>query len=287
MATWVGPPKHWHAGRERSASVVVIHTTEGAEMPLSAEAGAAYDKTRPDEVSTHLFVDSDSAVREVRDEDTAYHARAHGNAIGIGVEICGRAGQTAEQWHDGASTAELRIAAREVALLCKLHDIPPRRLSVAEVRAAYYAAPTARPRGICGHIDVTRAFPEDAGSHFDPGPAFPWSEFLGMVASELEDDMAEVYFRVECADQEWNGKAFVSNRIHRRQLRAPGEIQRLATAGATVVRLTDKDRLGVSATETWPAFLDAVAGPVFPAAPAGQDHTHAALTTLGPPAPTG
>jgi len=185
MATWVGYPRSYTKGRLRPVQYVVVHNTAGTEGPNSAEAGAAYDKVRTDGTSTHLFIDSDSALREVPDTDRAHHARQHGNQIGLGVELCGGARQTDAQWHDAASLATLRLSAREVAQLCYDHDLPVRRLSVSEVRAAYYAPAGQRPKGICGHIDVTMAYPEDAGDHTDPGPGFPWTEFLAMVAAEL------------------------------------------------------------------------------------------------------
>jgi len=199
MATWVGYPRSYTKGRNRPIQYVVIHSTEGAEGPSSAEDGAAYDKRRTDGTSTHLFVDSDSAVREVPDADRAHAARFHGNEIGIQVELCGRANQSAVQWHDPAPL--LQIAAREVAALCREHDIPVRRLSVGQVRAAYYASPADRPKGICGHVDVTAAYPEDGGTHSDPGSGFPWAEFLAMVQAEMEDDMPTAQ---EIAAAVWN-----------------------------------------------------------------------------------
>lgn len=186
-ARWAGPPRWYAVGRlagGRPISYVVIHVTDGSEGPSAAEAGAAYDKTRADSVSTHLFVDSDSAVREVRDDDTAYAAYPKGNALGIQVEICGSAAQTIAQWHDAASTATLELAAHEVAVLLAAHGLPPVHLSVEQCRAAWYA-PSVATRGIVSHYDVTRAYPEDGGTHTDPGPAFPWTEFLAMVAGHL------------------------------------------------------------------------------------------------------
>lgn len=187
-AQWVGPPLHWARGRDARGrpvpAYVVIHVTDGNEGPNAAEAGAAYDKRRPDSVSTHLFVDSDSALREVRDEDTAYAAFPKGNALGIQVEICGFAAQTAAQWHDQISTDTLKLAAYEVAVLCQNHGLPVRHLTVAECRAAWYS-PGANTRGIVSHWDVTRAYPEDGGSHTDPGTNFPWVEFLAMVRGYL------------------------------------------------------------------------------------------------------
>lgn len=176
---------------------VVIHTTEGSEGPNAAENGAAYDKVRTDGTSTHLFVDSNSAVQEVRFVDRAHAARFHGNEIGIQIELCGYAGQTWAQWHDAASTTELRIASQEVAAICREYNLPVVHLTVAQVRAAYYGP--VRPKGICSHYDVTRAYPEDGGTHTDPGPSYPWDEFLGMVRAELngsgDDDMQ--FFQAE------------------------------------------------------------------------------------------
>lgn len=188
MATWVGYPLHYAKGRNRPVQYVVIHSTQGSEGPTSAEAGAAYDKRRPDSVSTHIFVDSNSAVREVPDTDRAYHARYHGNEVGLGIELCGLAQQSGAQWHDASSLPMLRIAAVETAQMCCDHGLPARRLSVAQVRAAYYAPAAERPKGICGHVDVTAAYPEDDGSHWDPGPNFPWTEFLAMVQAEMDGD---------------------------------------------------------------------------------------------------
>jgi len=187
MATWVGYPRSYTPGRARPIQYVVIHSTEGSEGPTSAEAGAAYDKRRTDGTSTHLFVDSDTALREVPDADRAHAARFHGNEIGVQVELCGRASQTAAQWHDEYSLPMLRLAAVEVAAICREHDIPVRRLTTDEVRAAYYGQ--VKPKGICGHVHVTAAYPEDGGSHTDPGPNFPWDEFLDMVRAEMEDDV--------------------------------------------------------------------------------------------------
>jgi hypothetical protein len=49
-------------------------------------------------------------------------------------------------------------------------------------------------KGICGHADITAAFPQDHGTHTDPGASFPWSTFLGYVAgtstTQGDDDVA-------------------------------------------------------------------------------------------------
>jgi hypothetical protein len=164
---------------------VVVHHTAGSEGPSSAESGAAYDKKRTDGTSTHVFVDSNSVACEVADEDRANHARFHGNEIGIGMELCGTL-QTRAQWLDAASLPTLRLAARWAAEKVVKFGLPVRRLSVAEVRAAYYSPQVSRPKGFAGHEDVTHAFPEDNGTHLDPGSGFPWDVFLEAVTDAVK-----------------------------------------------------------------------------------------------------
>lgn len=145
----------------------------------SAEDGAAYDARRTDGTSTHYFHDQDSTIQCVRTGDRAHAAYPIGNGRGIHHELCGRAGQSAGQWHDAASAGTLRQAARQVARDAAKWGIPLRRLSVDQVRG--YQA------GICGHVDISYAFHES--DHTDPGTNFPWSEFLAMVHEAAGDDM--------------------------------------------------------------------------------------------------
>jgi hypothetical protein len=177
-------PKAFGVGRdEKAVRYIVIHYTAGAERNTSAEDGASYDARRTDGVSTHYFVDSNSIVQCVLTKDRANAARSKGNRLGIQYELCGTV-QTRAQWLDTASKATLQLAARQVARDCKKYGIPVRRLSVAETRHAWTEFPNG-PKGIVGHVDCTGAYPEDGGTHTDPGPAFPWDVFLDMVRAEM------------------------------------------------------------------------------------------------------
>lgn len=175
---WV-PPKSWTNGRKSGQpTVIVIHTTEGSEGPNSAEDGAAYDQRRTDGTSAHFYVDSDSIVQCVETTDEAHTARQTGNDIGIHLELCGKAGQSASQWADPVSSATVENAAEVCrTLLGKYPNIPIVRLTPAQLRAG--------ERGFCGHVDISNAFGES--DHTDPGPNFPWARLFDLIEEEEMD----------------------------------------------------------------------------------------------------
>jgi Negative regulator of beta-lactamase expression len=189
---WIGLPRSWTKGRTaHGVKLSVAHTTEGHADANSAEQGHVIDVGRTDGTSCHVFHDSDSSPQEVLRSDRSHSAFQHGNDIGIHHEQCGTASWTALQWQTPYAKAMRDRMARAQADDCKTYGLQVRRLTVAEVRAAYYDN---GPGGICGHYDITRAFPEDGGTHTDPGPNFPWSEHI-----------AAVLHYVNGGDPLWNG----------------------------------------------------------------------------------
>ena len=177
---WV-PPRWWTNANRTRVQLIVIHTTEGSSHPGSAEAGAAHDQVRTKKVSTHYFHDSDSTVQCVRTEDLAYGAREQGNRRGIHHELCARAKWKAANWSTDYAVAMLARAAKQAARDAEKWDIPVRRLTAEQVADG--------EKGFCEHWDVSRAFPKDKGTHWDPGKNFPWSRFLDMVRDEMEEEL--------------------------------------------------------------------------------------------------
>ncbi len=171
---WV-QPRSWTDANRDSVQLIVIHTTEGSAHSSSAEDGAAYDARRTDGTSTHYFHDSTSTIQCVRTNDRAHTARTQGNRRGIHHELCGRAGSI--DWDGDYAQAMLKRVAKQAARDSKKWGIPVRHLTVDQVADGV--------KGFCGHYDITRAFPQDGGTHTDPGSRFPWTQFLNMVREEL------------------------------------------------------------------------------------------------------
>jgi hypothetical protein len=57
--------------------------------------------------------------------------------------------------------------------------IPLKRLVGRQVRPA-------TAKGLAGHVDATTGWPEDGGSHTDPGTAFPWDVLFTDIRKELD-----------------------------------------------------------------------------------------------------
>lgn len=159
----------------RKVNYVVIHTMETPEGLTTAENVAFWfaGSTSP-RASAHYCVDMNSVVQSVLEKDVAWAAPG-ANHDGIQIELAGKAGQTDEQWDDPYSQTELKLAALLVADICRRHNIPAVQVSTAGVLNGV--------RGITGHANVSQAF--KGSDHWDPGPNFPWNEFIAEVQKAL------------------------------------------------------------------------------------------------------
>lgn len=169
-------PTNYSPHRRLTTRAIVLHCTDGCEGTNAAEDCAhMFAGKLANQRSCHYAVDADSIVRSVPDLQVAWHCAHAGNAIGVGVEICGRASQTRAQWLDETSYRTLCLAARLVADLCTAFALPPRFVDAAGLRVG--------EPGITTHAEVSKAWQQT--HHTDPGPGFPLVDFVSAVSAAM------------------------------------------------------------------------------------------------------
>lgn len=168
--TYAAMPK---AGTKASAlpwppRLVVIHDTGNNTSNAAGEA--SYAATRSDAsskwTSAHAYVDPDRVVGSLPLNLQAWAAYSYANRYGFHLELCRTAA--------GTAAATRTRAADIVRWLCEQADIPMVKLTPQQVAAG--------KEGICGHLDITVGL--GVGDHTDPGPAFPWTEFMAQVTQQ-------------------------------------------------------------------------------------------------------
>lgn len=169
--------KNYSKSNRTSIDLVVIHTAECGETPKADENVAGFFAgLQAPQASAHYTVDADSVTQSVLEKDIAWHAGPV-NGFSIGIEHAGYAKQTPAEWDDAYSIDMLARSAELTADICTRYGIPVVRLTADDLKAG-------RRRGLCGHVDVTKGLQGGKG-HWDPGPSFPWPEYLDMVRSHM------------------------------------------------------------------------------------------------------
>lgn len=172
---YVGPAAHDSGPGNRPISRIVIHCTVSPCVEGGARTIAEWFRDPRSQGSAHYVVDPGETVQVVYDSVVAWHAPP--NQHSIGIELCDALvsaawdHEHADRWKDRNHRRMLKRAARLTARLCLAYDVPIARLEADDLRAG--------KRGLCGHVDVSRAFRQS--SHWDPGRAFPWAEFVRLV----------------------------------------------------------------------------------------------------------
>lgn len=161
----------------RRVRVIVIHDMEWAETDTTAEDCAHDFATRLEnnKGSAHICVDANSIIQCVKDRDVAFAAPGC-NSDGIQVELTGFAKQTRAQWFDDYGIKLLTLAADAVGQYCLKFDLPPIKLDDESLRNG--------GKGVIGHDQVSRVYKKS--THMDPGPNFPWAEFMALVHAKYE-----------------------------------------------------------------------------------------------------
>ena len=174
---YVGPPK-WHGSdRNKPINRIVIHATVGQEPAVkgAARATVAMSKRTERPSSYHYIADSAEVLQYVYDSVVAYGAPPNEHSLHFEL-CCSLAGEGKGHWERADHQAMLKRAAVTVAGLCLAYDVPIVKLGPGDLKAG--------KRGICGHIDVSNAWGQT--THWDPGPHFPWGQFLALVRAEAD-----------------------------------------------------------------------------------------------------
>jgi N-acetyl-anhydromuramyl-L-alanine amidase AmpD len=173
-AIYSGPPRHYGSTRTDKRYIAIHNTANDA----TAAEEASYAKRREDSVSSHYYVDPTRLLQSLDTNLRAYHAGStKGNSQAIAYEITGTNGKTRAWW---LANVAWPLLARQIATDCREHDIEPRLLSVAEIRAG-------SKTGIITHDQMRQAW--GGTTHTDPGANFPLDHLEALVRAELEDDM--------------------------------------------------------------------------------------------------
>ncbi len=163
--------RNYHRGRQRRVRLIIVHTMEYPERSNGAEWCAGYfSKDGAPKASAHWAVDNDTVVGMVRESDTAWAAPG-ANADGIQFEHAGYAGQGVKGWADDYSQALLRLSASATAGSANRWGIPVRHLTNTQLASGC--------AGFVGHDQVSAVY--KLSSHWDPGPAFPWDQYMRLV----------------------------------------------------------------------------------------------------------
>jgi len=172
---YIGPVYHDSGNGNLPITRIVVHCTVGADA-TGAMGTVKYFKSAEAGGSAHAVADSDEVLVCAYDEVVCWHAPP--NTHSLGIELCCSLTNKGEgHWTQANHIAMMKQAARWVAVKCIKHNVPVRKLTVAQVKAG--------EKGICGHWDVTLAFGQS--SHTDPEKYFPWTQFMGYVADSYKE----------------------------------------------------------------------------------------------------
>lgn len=151
---------------------IIIHVTVNtpgtpaenvANYQIDSQSGSYHELT--DTTIKHLIENTDDWL--------TWSTGNYGNDIGLHRSFVMWGTETRAQWlkYD----AMLREAAKRDAEWCRKYNIPPVKLTAADLRAG--------KKGFTGHLETGQAW--GGTDHVDPGTGFPWDVYLGYVRDHL------------------------------------------------------------------------------------------------------
>jgi len=180
----------------RAVSLAAVHTAEGAR---TARNLASYFFQPDIQASAHDCLDASETLRIVDYNRAAWTLRS-GNPISDNVELCAFARWSRAQW---LSTGTVDGCANPRGMLDRLagwligriraRGLNAKRLTIVELQHGGW--------GVIAHDDWTKAFHD--GTHWDPGPGFPWDYVMARVLGSEDDVSATDVWTMELAS--WTG----------------------------------------------------------------------------------
>ena len=180
-------------GRHRPTNqikIICIHVTVNkpgtpaenvARYQINSQSGSYHELT--DTTIKHLVENTDDWM--------TWSTGNYGNNIGLHRSFVMWGNETRAEWlkYDRM----LREAAKRDAQWCKKYNIPPVKLSAADLRAG--------KRGFCGHLETGQAW--GGTDHVDPGKGFPWDVYLGYVRGYLNGTITNtcLLYKSDAADE--------------------------------------------------------------------------------------
>jgi len=150
----------------RTPRLVIIHTAEGAR---TVESLGNFFRSAAVQASSHVGID-DKRIEQYVPYSMAAWTAGGANSISDQAELCGFASWSRQVWLT-QHMRMLELTAQWVRERCLARGIPIVKITPKQVAAG--------SAGVCGHVDWTVGTGE--GSHWDPGPQFPWDVVMNLA----------------------------------------------------------------------------------------------------------
>lgn len=170
------PPKHTtHIVRNQSERfspvlAVAVHSTESTDIHGSVRDLLAIRNefdTSSSQASSHIGIDGDANTELWVHSDKKAWTILNANPFTCNIEFIARAAQSSHDWEE----AQIKQGARWAAYWGLKYNLPAQRGVVRNLNGQCVCT----KKGVITHLQVTQA---GFGTHTDPGPNFPMTEFL-------------------------------------------------------------------------------------------------------------